>query len=118
MRKVSQTTHKRFVASAEEAKHLGLHKLATAVLNGLGPMHEEIGSNATYSKDELESLVYQTLWKLAIETAAYHDLTKVDILKIDAAVKSLKNQVIDELESSMKVLGYVSKREPKLPGQE
>jgi len=117
MRKLGHITYKRLHAQAEQAKELGLDRLANAVLSTIGSIYEE-NNQATYSYDELENKVYHSLWKSALEIVSYHDLVKIDIQELDKAIVELKNKVIGELEDKMKVRGQVGKNEPKLPGQE
>jgi hypothetical protein len=117
MRKLGQQTYKRLLAQAEEAKELKQTKLADVVLSALGPVFEE-NAGMTYTQKELDQTLYQNMWKMAVEVISYHDLTKVDIQKVDQAVKLLKSRVIEELEEALKVSGKIGGNEPKVPGQE
>ena len=116
MKKLGQQIYKRLLAQAEEARELKQTKLADMVLSALGPVFEE-NIEATYTQKELDQILYQNIWKMAIEVISYHDITKVDIQKVDQAVKLLKSRVIEELEETLKVSGKVGGNEPPVPGQ-
>jgi hypothetical protein len=117
MRKLGQQTYKRLLAQAEEAKELKQTKLADTVLSALGPVFEE-NARAIYTQKELDQTIYQNIWKMSVEVISYHDLTKVDIQKVDGVVNELKSRVIEELEEALKVSGKVGGNEPPVPGQE
>jgi len=113
--KLNKAAYDRMVAQAEEAKRLGLEKLANGVFEAVGsfPREEVI----EYNSDELANDTYKALWKAACDIIAYHDLKTVDIQRVDELVEHLNAVVITAMETHLGVMGQVGKLEGKLPGE-
>ena len=116
MNKLSNGVYKRLLAQAEEARDLKLTKLANSVLSAIGPSpcDEEA---LIFSYAELEENVQRSLWKIAIDIVAYHDMPKADIQKVELAVNDLTNKVLSTIENSLNSLNKVGPNEPDLPGE-
>lgn len=117
MNKLSNVTYKRLLAQAEEAKELKLEKLAENVLGSIGPVPRDEGEDFTYSYEDLRNVVKKSLWKVAIEIVAYHDVAKSDIQKIDLAIENLTDEVLATVEGSLNSLDKIGPSEPGVLGQ-
>lgn len=119
MNKLSSETYKRLVAQAEEAKELQLDELAERVLASVGatPREEEGMEPFTFSYAELRESVHQSLWKVAVEVIAYHDVGKADIQRIGQTIDELTETVLIAVEESLSASNTVGPNEPKLFGE-
>ncbi len=72
------------------------------------PEDEEV----KYSHADLESDIYEGLWKLATHIIKYRDVNSVDAEKLNLVIESLAQQVIEEMDEVV-----VPDGEPKLPGE-
>lgn len=117
MKKLNKVAYDRLVIQAEEAKELGLDKLAEGVLSSIGSTSRDDGEHEVYSSVQLDKDVYNTLWKIAVNVLYYHDSKNVDISKVDETVSRLASVVLSEIESSLDLSNKVGGLEPKLPGE-
>lgn len=111
--KLNKVIYNKLILQAEEAKEIGLNKLASAILNSVGPSYREEDISMKLSEN-----VYNNLWKIALDVINYHDLESVDIQKVDEVITSLAENVIDQLEITLDKKDIIGKLEPKLPGQD
>lgn len=115
MNKLNSIIYEKIVLQAQEAKLREMKKLASAVLNGLGPVPAD--EKVAYSSRDLREDVYQGLWKLAFNVIGYHDLESADIEKLDKAVAYAVENFVKDIEHALEVDGKIGPNEPKLPGQ-
>ena len=116
MNKLNSVVYQKIVLQAQEAKLREMRKLASAVLNGLGPNPAE--DKIVYSARDLKEDIYQGLWKLAFNVIGYHDLDSADIEKLDKAVAYAVDNFVKDIEHALDVEGKIGPNEPKLIGQE
>lgn len=117
MKKLNATVYNKLLLQAEEAKHQHLTKLASGVLGAIGAFPEE--EAAHYNLEELQSDVYDGLWKLAACVVKYHDVNSVDIERVDQVLEALADKLIDQVEISLRVSNeQIGSLEEKVPGQE
>lgn len=108
MKKILQD---RLIAQAEEAKELGMAKLAEAISNSLDDTTD------ICQEKQLDKIAYDNLWKIALATADYYDLKNIDTQKIDALLNSFIPTIKEELKQSLNVKDIVGPKEPKLIGE-
>jgi hypothetical protein len=116
MNKLGTVSYRRLQAQAEEAKELGLTKLANDVFVAIGSLPRDGQELFSFSSAELENEVEKSLWKAAINVIAYHD-PNADIQKIAEVIDELKNVVLLRLEEAIEKYGEIGQYEDKLPGQ-
>jgi hypothetical protein len=116
MKKLNSVVYNKLVLQAEEAKELGLTKLASGISSSLGDSPEE--QTGSYNFDELQGDVYQELWKVVACVIKYHNLESVDAEKVHEALESFANKLIEEVENSLNVDNtQVGPMETKVPGE-
>ena len=116
MQKLNSIVYHKLLLQAEEAKDQKMIKLASAILNTLGPLPED--ERCTYNFQELQEDVYQGLWKLAACVIKYHDSQSVDASKVHEVLESLASKLIDEVETSLNIDNtQVGPLEEKTPGE-
>jgi hypothetical protein len=113
--KLSKTAYDRMNFQAEEARDLGLKKLAGGVFSALGSIPRE--EALTYNAETLAEDTYKTLWKIASDVVAYHNISNADISHIDGVIETLTPQIIEAIETGLGVRGKVGAIEEKVPGQ-
>ena len=116
MNKLNSVVYQKIVLQAQEAKLREMRKLASAVLNGLGPNPAE--DKIVYSARDLKEDIYQGLWKLAFNVIGYHDLDSADIEKLDKAVAYAVDNFVKVIEHAMDVESKIGPNELKLISQE
>lgn len=116
MKKLNSVVYNKLFLQAEEAKEREMVKLASGLMNALGPVPED--ETVTYNFDELQADVYRGLWKMAACVIKYHDLDGVDAEKVHEILESLASKVIEEVEQSLSVdNSQVGPLEAKVPGE-
>ena len=116
MKKLNSVVYNKLLLQAEEAKDREMVKLASALMNTMGPMPED--EQVIYNFSELQTDVYQGLWKLAACIIKYHDLESVDAEKVHEVLEALATKVIEEVEQSLSVDNtHVGPLEDKVPGE-
>lgn len=116
MDKINKTLYGKILLQADEAKIRGMKKLAAAVLNGLGPVSRE-DEKFSYSSKDLNTDIYNGLWKLSLNILGYHDLESVDIEKLDAVIQKAASEFVDNIENSLDLENQIGPNEDVLPGQ-
>ena len=115
MKKLNKVIYNKLLLQAEEAKEFELKKIANGVINAIGSFpRDEIES---FSEKELKQDIYDGLWKLAMNVISYHDLESADIMKINASIEDISGRFINELETTLGVVGKIGPQEPKVFGQ-
>jgi hypothetical protein len=116
MRKLDPVIYNKLLLQADEARELGMVKLADAIVDAIGT---EAGLKKTeYSYSELQEDIHKDLWKVVTKLAIYHDINSIDALKVNAAVTYWATKMIDAIEEGMGVYGSIKgPLEPKLPGE-
>lgn len=117
MSKINSVIHKKLVLQAEEAKELKLTKLADGLLNSVGSIPRDENEEFIYSHADLKKDIYNSLWKMALNVVAYHDLKSVDAQKIDEVLSDMTNEIVLNVESVLNVENKIGPFEPKLFGQ-
>lgn len=116
MKKLNSVIYHKLLLQAEEAKEQGLEKLASGILNTLGPLPED--EVVQYNYEQLEDDVYQGMWRLAACVIKYHDLKSADAAKVHEVLDSLASKLIKEVEQSLSVDNTrVGPLEDKVPGE-
>jgi hypothetical protein len=116
MKKLNAVIYHKLLLQAEEAKEQKLTKLASGVLNALGPYPEE--ETVQYASSDMEEDVHRGLWSLATCVLKYHDVSSVDAEKLDEVIESLASKFINELEDSLGIEGSrIGPLEPAVPGE-
>ena len=114
---LKSTIYNKLLLQAEEAKELGLTKLADGITNSIGAYSDDTPKEYSYS--QLEKDVYSDLWKVATKIIDYHDLQSVQAEKLDEMIEVLADQVLTELRKVLTVDNVIkSINEPKIPGEE
>ena len=113
--KLNKTIYGKMVLQAEEARELGLTKLANDVFDAVGVMPRE--ETIVYNEIDLRSDIDVALWKIATDVIAYHDLGSVDIQAIEEVVGELSEKVIAEIEDKLGVGGKIGALEEKVFGE-
>ena len=118
MKKLNKVVYQKLLLQAEEAKEQGLTKLAGAVLSAVGPVPED--EAVKYSYGELETELYEGLWKMATYVFKYHDVESLDIEKVGEVIEILAEKLIDDVESAVGEgeIGVIGKLEQKVAGEE
>jgi hypothetical protein len=114
MKNLHQIIYNKLLLQAEEAKELGLTKLASNINSAIGSMAEE--DKNLYSFNELEGNLEKYLWKMSMETIKYYDLESVDVEKLQLVVEAMSEKFIEEINNTLNVNGP-GPLEPKVPGQ-
>lgn len=116
MKKLNSVVYNKLLLQAEEARDREMIKLASGLMNALGPIPED--EMVSYNFDELQDDIYRGLWKLASCVIKYHDLESVDAEKVHEVLESLASKVIKEVEQSLNVdHTQVGPLETKVPGE-
>lgn|SRR5574339_257878 len=116
MKKLNSVVYHKLLLQAEEAKEQKLTKLASGIMNALGPYPED--ETVEYAYGQLNEDVHQEMWKLATHVIQYYGIESVDAQKLDEVLESLANKFVNELESSLGVESVVKGPfEPKVPGE-
>lgn len=105
----------RLKAQAEEARELGLVKLADCVNEVIPELTKEV---TEYDFDEVKASVEKLLWKSATQVINYHNVNDTDICKVQRVIDHLVPIVIRELESSIDRKAKLGPFESKIIGQE
>ncbi len=114
--KLNEIIYNKLLLQAEEAQHQGLTKLASGILQAVGPYPAEEPENYAYS--DLNKNIYDQLWKVTSQIIAYHDIKSVQAEQLDQVLNVFAEKLINELEFCLGVEGQVGPLEPKLPGQD
>lgn len=104
MRKINKTLYYKLFLQGQEAKHRGLNKVASGIFQTIGSMPED--DDITYSYDELNSDIYNGLWKLAGNVMQYYDVQSVDAEKIHYLIESLASEFIGEIEGNINLESF------------
>lgn len=116
MKKMNQQLRDRLILQASEAKTIGLTKLGEAVQDAV--LHAQVATDTgVFNHQELVDAVQGALWKAACKIAIYHDLSMVDIQKIEGIVAVAANELIHSIERSYEVENKVGPFEEMVPGQ-
>jgi hypothetical protein len=116
MKKLNAVVYHKLLLQAREAKTQEMDKLASAVVDALGPMTED--EPVEYNREQLKAELYNGMWKLATHVIKYHDVDSADIVKIHDRLESLADKFLDEVETSLGVDDVVAgPLESLLPGE-
>lgn len=116
MRKINSTVYHKLLLQAREAKIQNLTKLASGIINAVGPMPED--EHVQYDRQQLHDEVYEGMWKLAINVIKYYDVKSADASKIHDRLEALADKFVEEVEQSLGVEDVVAgPLEPNLPGE-
>jgi hypothetical protein len=116
MKKLNSVIYNKLLLRAQEAKTQQLSKLASGIVSALGPIIED--ERVQYDYQQLQSEIYEGMWKLATHVIKYHDVNSADAGKIHDSLESLADKFIEELEQSLGVEDVIAgPLEPNLPGE-
>lgn len=116
MKKLNPVMYNKLLLQAEEAKELGMTKLASSILEAIGPYPEE--SPEEYSYAQLQEDMHRGLWKLASQLMVYYDVTSADAEVLDKVIVAWASKMTEELEQTLNISDIKGPREPLLPGEE
>lgn len=116
MKQLNETIYNKLLVSAEEARDQGMQKLASGVLGALTDNPEL--NKEKYSSGQLETDVYEGLWKLATNVVKYHEIESADIEKINEVIETLAGKFVEQIERSVGIEpGTMGKAEPPVWGE-
>lgn len=116
MIKLNSVIYNKLLLQAQEAKQQGMNKIASGILEAIGPYSQD--EIETYAIGKLNEDIHRGLWKLATCVLKYHDVTSVNVEKIDEIIESFAEKLVDEIEISLEINGSrIGPLEPKLPGE-
>ena len=108
----------RLQAQAEEAKKLGLIKLAEHVEANLPPeTWVRDDSEKSITRENLEEQVEASLWHAATSIIDCYNLKHADIVKVNDAIKYLTANFITELKGTLEIDDFANPDEGPLPGE-
>lgn len=117
MKKLNSVIYNKLLAQAEEAKAQGLTKLASGILEAIGPYPNDESSEYTYS--ELKEDINRDMWKMATRLMHYYDIESLDAEKLNETMIAVASKMLEELERAMNVDSViVGPLEPKVPGED
>lgn len=117
MKKLNSVIYNKLLAQAEEAKAQGLTKLASGILEAIGPYPNDESSEYTYS--ELKEDINRDMWKMATRLMHYYDIESLDAEKLNETMIAVASKMLEELERTMNVDSViVGPLEPKVPGED
>lgn len=117
MKKLNEVLYNKLLAQAEEAKTLGLTKLASNIHEAIGPYANDEAAEYTYR--QLQEDIHRDLWKVATRLMYYYDLESMDAQKLDRELFAQATRMLEDLEQTMGVDSVVvGPLEPKVPGQD
>lgn len=115
--KLNKTVYHKLLLQAREAQEQGLNKLATGVLEAIGPHPEE--DVKEYSYATLQQDLYNDFWKSAAKVVAYYDLDSVKAEKLNEIITACAEHFTSELEHTLEVEDVVKGPfEPQIPGED
>lgn len=116
MKKLNQVMYHKLLLQAEEAKELGMHKLASSILEAIGPYPED--NPETYSYAQLQDDMHRGLWKLATQLMVYYDVKSADAEILNKTIVAWADKITNELEQTLNISDVKGPLEPSLPGEE
>lgn len=115
--KLNETLYNKLLIQAQEAKEQGLTKLASGVLDAIGPCPEDEAKEYYY--EDVKESIYNDLWKSAAKLMTYYDLNSAQIEKLGETIDYCTSTVIGELERTLGVEDMVKGPfEPTIPGED
>lgn len=117
MKKVNSSLYNKIILQAEEAKQLGMSKLASDALLSIGSFPEE--EIEDYSHEEMTQDIHSDLWKSASKIFNYYNIKDLDIETFNKVVEACASDFISRMEKSLNKTAFDSNsKEPKVIGQE
>lgn len=101
MKKLNEVIYHKLLIQAQEAKTQELTKLASAVMDALGPLTED--EDVKYGYQQMHEEIYEGMWKLATHVIKYYDVESADAGQIHDRLEALADRFIEELEQSLGV---------------
>ena len=118
MKKLNTVIYNKIILQAEQARELGMEKLSEAIFSTIGAVSKDDSEIDDYSLAKLEDDVSKLLWKISYRIMDYYNLESVDVKKVEASVDDLTLLIMDELKYAMNIEKTISKKEPRVMGQE
>lgn len=116
MKKLNSVVYHKLLLQAHEAKAQNLTKLASGIINAVGPIPED--EQVKYNQQQLHDEIYEGMWRLATHVIKYYDVESADAGKIHDRLESLASKFVEELELSLGVEDVIAgPLEPGLPGE-
>jgi hypothetical protein len=113
--KLGKAAYNKILLQAEEARDLGFDKLSSDVFSSIGSVARD--EQIVYNEVDLQNDVSKSIWKIAMDIVAYHDLKSIDIQNIDEVIGELSVHIVSNIENKLGVYGKVGPMEEKLPGE-
>lgn len=111
---LNKVIYNKLILQAQEAKFIGLNKLANYVLNSIGSVIAE--NKSQYDFEKLEENIKKYLWKSALEIVKFYDLESLDIQVVDEILNETKDILIEKLKNKLNLSDF-GPLESKLPGE-
>jgi hypothetical protein len=113
--KLGKIAYNKILLQAEEARDLGFDKLSNDVFASIGSIARD--EQIVYNEKDLRDDVSKSIWKIAMDVIAYHDLKSIDIQQMDEVINELSDHIVANIENGLGVLGKIGALEEKLPGE-
>ena len=119
MAKLNKIAHSRLLLQAQEAKEMGLDRLARGMFFALKLAEEDADMPVSkYSYEEMQEEIYQELWELVSKVAQYYDVDNITAEKIDDVLQEMRDNFLEKVEEVLGVEeGSVGALEPEVPGE-
>lgn len=117
MSTISEIYRDRLVAEADEADAIGLTKIAENLTRQIesNPVRSK-NSSYTYSSEEFEQDIQDSLWNVVVRTADFHGAF-VDSAKAQDLVDHFSREIVSNIRNVAKISNVIGAHEPKLPGE-
>jgi len=119
MAKLNKIAHSRLLLQAQEAKEMGLDRLARGMFFALKLAEEDADMPVSkYSYEQMQEEIYQELWELVSKVAQYYDVDNITAEKIDDVLQEMRDNFLEKVEEVLGVEeGSVGALEPEVPGE-
>ena len=119
MAKLNKIAHSRLLLQAQEAKEMGLDRLARGMFFALKLAEEDADMPVSkYSYEQMQEEIYQELWELVSKVAQYYDVDDITAEKIDDVLQEMRDNFLEKVEEVLGVEeGSVGALEPEVPGE-
>lgn len=117
MKKLNKIAEERLKAQVEEAKELGLTKIAS-IGEGILYNNSFVYDNNEFSSEELKENIYHGVCRFASNIISFYNIENPDLVKISQVAEYLSNTIENEIKKNLDIEETVGTFETKLPGEE
>lgn len=115
MKKLGEIVVKRLEAQSDEAKELGMLKLAQSI-DGIVINNNYQLDLSNFSEEKLQDEIYNAMWRTAATLISFHDVQNPDAIEIEKVANYLTKYILAEMRTSLQVKP-IGPYEPSLPGE-